>query len=1070
LQRRLGKGARFIAGGTGAQLEWEAGAPIPPHLIDLGCLARDAAFATISARPDGGLRIGAAVTLNEVRRAKEVKEGWPALSTALGWIAAEAVRNLATMGGNVAGGTGCSVPALLALDASVEAFDGEDYVTLKLWDFLAGGAAPGEGASMILTAILLPPTPAGAVTFFEKLGLRKNFTPSVINAAGSMSFDKEGRIAQIRLAVGGGATPPQRLLISEAPLLGQLPDDIDWLSLRNQVEAEIRAPGDAFRTRTYRRLAAANVIISALGGKDGLAAIAPELEGTKPLWSGGRLSNVNVSEVPVSREAMTDRWRVRPDMPDKVAGRFRYLTDHREEGMLVAGILRPTLPHARIRRIDTAAAEALSGVAAIVTHRDVPGENAFGIIIQDQPAFCENKVRYIGDSVAAVAAIDEKTLRRALELIEVEYEPLPVSGDMEVALTPEAPIVHDTPLMGEGNLLMDKFFSRGDVDEAFADCAHMVEATYVTPRQMHAFTETEGGYAFPTEDGLTICVAGQHGHRDRMQMARILAMPEERIRIVSSPSGGAFGGKDELTLQPALALLAMKAGRGVRAQLDRWDSVISGMKRHPMRITMRTGCDADGHLKAQQVLVIADTGAYASLGISVLETTLEDSCGPYKFDNVSVRGKLVYTNNGVAGAFRGFGANEIFFALEAQISRLAEKAGIDPVSFRDLNLRELGSPGFYGQKITPSERAREMLAAAAANPMWRKPRGEGSDPRKRYGVGLALVKQGIGLGSIIENDRGAGVLRLASDGKVEAVFGTEEIGQGVLASIVNIVSDMMGCAIEDVRPIIGDTAVTPDSGSTTASRATIVIWLSSKDLAPKLSAELRGRAAAHLKRDPAGLKIGPGGIYDKGRNRMDGPLLSFAKLADELGDELPSVDCDFRFPTSEGVPGYNARFIHCYAAVVTHVTVDKATGAVEVLALDQHTAAGPVVDPAGYLGQIEGGGIQALGFTLTEDTVIRNGSFITRNLDSYMVPSFADVPVEMKVFADTSLDEGDEWGPRGIGEVGICGITPAIVAAVADATGIWLEETPFQPETLLRAMGGYKSRDAGGTHKEIETA
>ncbi len=457
------------------------------------------------------------------------------------------------------------------------------------------------------------------------------------------------------------------------------------MQLRDHLAEEIDAPSNPVRGARYRKFAAANALAVGLGGKAAIEAVCGTLP-TRPRRVPA--ATHAPAELEVSHSALPDRWRVRPDIADKVAGKLVYLTDHRRPGMLVGRILRAGVAHARIVSLDTSAAEALPGVAAVVTAKDVRGQNSFGIVVQDQPALCVDKVRFVGDAVAAVAAIDEETAARALTLIRVAYAPLPIVDDMEAALAADAAPVH-----AAGNLQREFHFSRGDVATAWRRCAHIIDDTYVTPHQMHGFMETEGGYVVPEADGtLTVCVGGQYGARDRMQLARILAIPEARIRVVTSPTGGAFGGKDELTVQPALALLALKSGQAVRLQLDRAESVMTTRLRNPMRIRMRTGCDAHGRLIAQEVDVISECGAYASLGPGVLETAMEHACGPYEIANVSTRGQLAYTNNGICGAFRGFGANQMSFAVECQVARLAEAVALDPVEMRRRNLRPPRSP------------------------------------------------------------------------------------------------------------------------------------------------------------------------------------------------------------------------------------------------------------------------------------------------------------------------------------------------------------------------------------------
>ena len=568
---------------------------------------------------------------------------------------------------------------------------------------------------------------------------------------------------------------------------------------------------------------------------------------------------------------------------------------------------------------------------------------------------------------------------------------------------------------------------------------------------MHGFMETEGGYVVPEADGtLTVCVGGQHGARDRTQLARILAIPEACIRVVTSPTGGAFGGKDELTVQPALALLALKSGQAVRLQLDRAESVMTARLRNPMRIRMRTGCDADGRLIAQEVDVISDCGAYASLSPGVLETAMEHACGPYEIANVRTCGRLAYTNNGMCGAFRGFGANQMSYAVECQVARLAEAVGLDPIEMRRRNLRPPRSLGHLGQRVAPTQRLIEMLDGAAMSDLWRQPRGLADDGRTAIGVALTLSLQGNGLGSIL-SDVGAGRLRLLPDGRIEAAFGLDEIGQGVVAIIQAAVAAALGCDRDDVLPAFGDTARTPDSGSTTASRGTYVVWKAAALMAPAFGAQLREAAACILQRRAEEFVVVPGGLRDV-RANSDELAISFLTLAALLKPEqLPHAHCQFEYPKTDWQHD-NARFIFAFGATLARVAVDRVTGEVRVLDLRQHTAAGPVLDVAAYLGQIEGGGVHGLGLTLTENIIMKAGVSVTDNLDGYMLPTIADAPQTSRVFALEDLDSDDTYGPRGVGELGIAVVTPAIAAAVADAVGIWPTVTPISPEALLVAL------------------
>jgi CO/xanthine dehydrogenase Mo-binding subunit len=468
-----------------------------------------------------------------------------------------------------------------------------------------------------------------------------------------------------------------------------------------------------------------------------------------------------------------------------------------------------------------------------------------------------------------------------------------------------------------------------------------------------------------------------------------------------------------------------------------------------MTIRMRTACDADGRLLAQEVDVLADAGAYASLGPGVLETALEHAAGPYVIANVKTRGRLAYTNNGVCGAFRGFGANQMTYAVECQMDLLAALCGLTPVEIRRRNLRKAGSPGYLGQQVAPSERLSEMLDAAAASPLWQEELPD--DPAEIIGTGMALNYQGNGLGSLVPDPAG-GRLALSEEGLIEAAYGFDEMGQGLLTSIKAVVAGELGCSRDDVLPLTGDTGLAPDSGSTTASRGGYVVWRAAKTAGELLGPQLLRAASAHIGRPVESLKLAPGGFADSGSNSGD-LLLTYRELARSLDPEaLPSVTVSFDFPKTDYQAG-NARFIFAFGVCLVRVAVNRITGSVRVLDIHQHTAAGPVIDIAAYLGQMEGGAIQGLGFTLTEDAMMKDGAYVTANLDSYMLPSIRDAAQAISVYALEGLDAGDDLGPRGAGELGIGAITPAIANAVADAIGYCPLAVPFSAEAILDAMG-----------------
>nr|WP_028547913.1 xanthine dehydrogenase subunit D [Paenibacillus sp. UNC451MF] len=769
----------------------------------------------------------------------------------------------------------------------------------------------------------------------------------------------------------------------------------------------------------------------------------------------------------LTKETAGTRWHIRPDGPEKVTGALSYLTDRHMDGMLHGKVLRSEHAHAWILSIRTDIAEKLPGVRAVITCKDVPGMNRFGIAIPDQPVLCEDRVRYVGDAVAAVAADSLDIAEKALELIEVTYVQLPVLEDPEEAMKPEALKLHPS-----GNVLHRTNYKRGDAEAAFRECAFVVEETYYTPRQMHAYMETEGGLFVPEADGrLTVYAPTQHGYKDRMQLSRILAMPEEDIRIVSSPIGGSFGGKDELNIQPFGALLALKSGRPVKIHQNRWESVRSGLKRHPMKITMRTGANAEGRLVAHQVRIIADTGAYATLGPAVLNFATEHAMGPYRMIHVDVEGVSVYTNNGVSGEFRGFGGNQVIFALEGQIDRLAAKLGMDPWEFRSMNLREKDDPGPMGQRIVATEGARQVWNSINQSDVWLRKAScgsrEGQLPWIHRGIGASVAMHGSGLGFGLP-DFGGGKLCLNRSGKIEAAFGYEEFGQGLLSTLQIMLLDHFGCDKEDVEMIIGDTDRAPHSGSSTASRATTMLWQALQRMRQPFVDKLLKEAARQTGVAAEEMETGPRGIWmrselqaAKEEGNKSVPLVTYKHLADEAQEPI-RVASQIHFPTTpDAVVG--GHFLYTYTGVAVEVEVDTLTGRVRVLDQFHAVAAGPVINPMGFLGQIEGGSSMALGFTLMEDALMVSGHYVTRNLDAYLVPTLPDTPAKFSLEAIEELPEGDPYGPRGIGEIGTVAVAPAIAAAVRDATNRWVTRLPITPEQLIETVDLGKG---GGCYEE----
>lgn len=723
----------------------------------------------------------------------------------------------------------------------------------------------------------------------------------------------------------------------------------------------------------------------------------------------------------------------RVDAAPKLKGEPVYMTDRPLENPCFGRVLRSRYPHALIRRIDTRKAEALPGVICVLTYKDVPGLNGFGIVIPDQPVLCKDKVRMMGDAIALVVADTPEIAAHALTLIEVDYEPLPVVADPVAALMPGAPLVHDT-----GNIHLRTVIRRGDVDAAFAKAAVIVDHVYFTPRQAHMFLETEGGVGQMMPDGtLHIWCPAQAAFRDRLQLARLLGWDPERIREYSSPSGGAFGGKDELTVQHYLALLALHSGgRPVKIHLSREESMVAGIKRHPFTVHMRTAAAADGTFLGVDAFIVADTGAYASLGGPVLNLAIEHIGGIYRFDNTNVEGYCVYTNNGISGAFRGFGVPQVLMALESNIDEIARKLGRDPLELRKQNAVRRGDLSAIGNPMTTGVGNQAVLAALENSPTWRERVARKAailEPWKKRGVGLGVCMQGLGLGKGIP-DYGAAVIELLPGGKFKAGISIQEIGTGNQTAYAQFAADALGCNVDDVEVIQGDTGYSADSGTVTATRSVFTGGKAIQLAAEKMVALLKEIGAASY-----------AGAYEAAIAKGIDTKVRGSFLWPEAEEEIPGAF---------GLPHH----IYGYGAQAALVEVDTLTGEVQVLEVASVVDTGKTVNPLGTEGQSEGGVAQGVGFALMEDTVIKEGRFLNANMTNYIIPSAGDVP-KVETFIVEVPEEKGPSGAKGMGEVPIVPTTPAIFGAIYDAVGVQLLRAPATPERVWHALQGAPSED-----------
>jgi CO/xanthine dehydrogenase Mo-binding subunit len=689
--------------------------------------------------------------------------------------------------------------------------------------------------------------------------------------------------------------------------------------------------------------------------------------------------------------------------------------------------------------VDTSLAAQVDGVVAVFTARDVPGSNRVGTVFRDMPVLCEDKVRYVGDAVAIVAAESDEAAYRARELIRVEYEPLPVVSDPRAAMGPDAPRVHEG-----GNLVSQLHFGRGDLATAFDRAALVCENEYRTGRQAHAFLETEAGVAFYDEAGrLAVRVGGQSPHGNQPQIARALGLRDEAVRVITPMPGGAFGGKYDITVQGYLALVTLLTRRPCRLMLDRDESFLAGIKRHPFHMRYKTACTGRGQLLAAEVELIADTGAYASVGPAVLGLATEHCLGPYYFPTLKIDSYCVYTNNSLSGAFRGFGVPQVVFGIEQQMDMMARAIGMDPVDFRRRNGLRMGQPAALGNRLDEAGSLDPVLEAAGSGPVYsqRETLVQAGDPWKRRGVGVAAAWQGVGFGAGIADEA---VVQVALDeaGHYQLRTGSVDLGQGNATALVQIVAHELGCRPGDIEPVMGDTLLGLRSGPTVASRNIVVVGSATANAARDLRQKILAAAADELRISPTRLTLRGDAVVVEDGDRSLG-LAGLGPLLGQGQAQMPEAA-----EMARGIP----HKMFGYAAQVALVEVDVLTGAVEVLKVHSVIDAGKVINRQGVEAQSEGGIAQGLGFALYEDMLVQDGQILNPRLSTYIIPSISDVPVEIETTILEHPAATGSYGARGIGEITLAPTAAAILNGVYDATGERFTQIPLLSERVLERL------------------
>lgn len=737
----------------------------------------------------------------------------------------------------------------------------------------------------------------------------------------------------------------------------------------------------------------------------------------------------------------------RGDVRGKVTGDTRYGGDLCGPEVLTATVIRAPHPHAKILGLDLDDARAVPGVVAIYGRDDIDGTNRHGLIKRDHPVFCDDRVRYLGDAVGMVIATSPEAARKAREAVRVRHEPLPIVATMADAEAEGAVALHPF-----GNVLATQLIRKGDAIAALASADAVVTCVFKTQGVDHAFLDIEAGYAETDGDVVVIHASGQWVHEERRLIALALGLPVERVRIVQPPTGGAFGGREDISIQIYLGLAALKLGRPVRMQYTREESMVARHKRHPMEIEYTLGATADGRLTAARVVIRSDEGAYASTGPAVLRKAVSHCTGPYRVPNVHCDGVALFTNNCPTGAMRGFGACQLAIAYEGTMHAMARKLGIDVVELKRKNLLRDGESVTTGQVI-PVASGVDCMEAALARFGWEGRRKETHAPHLRRGFGVSTICFGVGYGDGYPDASRARV-RFAEDGVLEVYSGGVEVGQGLHSLLGQIAGEEFGIHADHVRVIASDTHTTPESGSSSATRQTVFSGNAVKLAAGEVQRQVLDAAAVMLGLHWEELAVRGDRVVGLHEHGVMAPLAYVLRAARERGFSLDATAVykpRTVAPTDDSGRSPRAFLTYMFGSHVAEVLVDVETGEVRVERIVAAHDVGKAINPREVAGQIEGGVAQGLGMALMEEVVTRQGRILNASFTDYIIPTILDVPRIESVIVERADLEGP-YGARGVGEPPLIGAVPAILAAISDAIGRPVQETPATAERVWRIL------------------
>jgi CO/xanthine dehydrogenase Mo-binding subunit len=736
---------------------------------------------------------------------------------------------------------------------------------------------------------------------------------------------------------------------------------------------------------------------------------------------------------------------LRKDALGKVTGSAEYVADIKLDNVLFGAVARSSIHHGRILSIDVTAAQAASGVVRVLTAADIPGEQKFGALVQDQPPLVSDLVRHFGEPLALVIATSKAAAGQAARLIRVEYEPIEPLFDPVVALQPDVSKLHET-----GNLISRYEIKDGDIEKGFADAEVILEDTFSVPLISPAYMETENSLACWNDDGtLTVWVSSQHPFTDQLEIAATLGIPPENVHVKSAVIGGAFGGKEDASLAILTSFAAWAVKGTVKLVNTRQESFWAHPKRHPVQFQFKLGAKKDGTFMALKAIAHMDTGAFASLGPAVGVIVTETLGGSYHIPNVDLETSVVYTNSPFSGAVRGFGSPQSHFAIESMVDMMAAKLGMDPIEVRRKNILREGDKMFTGVIVNNTanslpislDRAQEACRKFAAIP---------PSPGKVAGVGMALVMQSMGLGAKVP-DASTQRLEWQPDGGVLIHLGAPDMGQGLTMAAEQIAAEAMELPYELVHTVGIDTSSSPNGNVTCASRMTYMVGNTLVDAAKQLKAQMLEQAARLLNRPRESLGYSRGHV-----DTADGERIAVKEIISRAADDgiILRSESTFSFPypeetTPQHLPIGMPHVLFCFGAQVARVEVDSELGTVAVTHLTAIHDVGRTISKIGVEGQIEGGAAMGLGYALYENMNLKDDGRWVDSFTEYLLPTSKDVPTFHENIILEIPEESGPFGAKGIGEVTVPPTAPAIANAIYNAIGVRVKSLPITPEKLV---------------------